>query len=73
MFLYELGVDDSFRRRGIDQFLVSALADIARERGCYGMWVLTEEDNAPAQATYRRAGGTSQGRQVMLQWDFAQV
>ena len=25
------------------------LADLAREHGCYGMWVLTEEDNAVAR------------------------
>lgn len=34
------------------------------------MWVVTEEDNAAAQATYRRAGGAGTGRQVVLEWDF---
>jgi hypothetical protein len=33
------------------------------------MWVVTEEDNAAALATYRRAGGVSTGRQVVLEWD----
>src|SRR5437868_51249 len=42
MFLYELGVAPSHRRRGVATALVSELAAIARERGCYGMWVLTE-------------------------------
>ena len=50
MFLYELGVDEPVRRRGIGSSLVEALAELARERGCYGMWVLTDEDND------RRAG-----------------
>src|ERR1700687_5474794 len=44
MFLYELGVDEKSRRRGYGRELVRALAEIARERGCYGMWVLTDDD-----------------------------
>jgi ribosomal protein S18 acetylase RimI-like enzyme len=70
MFLYELGVDDGFRGRGLGRALVTALAELARERGCYGMWVVTDEDNAPATATYRRAGGTAEGGQVVLVWTF---
>jgi ribosomal protein S18 acetylase RimI-like enzyme len=73
MFLYELGVDASFRGRGIGQALVSALAELARKRDCYGMWVLTDHDNAAALATYQRAGGTPEGEQVMLQWTFEQA
>lgn len=70
MFLYELGVDGSFRGRGIGQALVSALARLARDRGCYGMWVLTGHDNAAALATYGRAGGAPEGEQLMIQWAF---
>ena len=70
MFLYELGVDEPYRGRGIGRALVSALADLARERGCYGMWVLTDEDNDAALATYRGAGGVREGQQVMLAWAF---
>jgi ribosomal protein S18 acetylase RimI-like enzyme len=72
MFLYELGVDASFQRRGIGRALTSALAELARERGCIGMWVVTDLDNTAALATYRRAGGVPQGEQVVLQWDFKQ-
>ena len=71
MFLYELGVDDAYRGRGIGRALVAALADLAVARGCYGMWVLTEEDNDPARATYQAAGGTPHHRpQLMLEWNF---
>jgi len=58
MFLYELGVEEAFRRRGVGWALVAALTDLARDRGCYGMWVVTGEDNPAAVATYQRAGGT---------------
>jgi ribosomal protein S18 acetylase RimI-like enzyme len=57
MFINELGVSAEYRQRGIGRALVAALADRARERGCYGMWVCTERDNAAALATYDAAGG----------------
>jgi ribosomal protein S18 acetylase RimI-like enzyme len=68
MFLYELGVDDAFRGKGIGKALVTALADLARERGCYGMWVLTDADNEAALRTYRGGGATETDEQVMLTW-----
>ncbi len=70
MFLYELAVDDRFRRRGVGRSLAEALANLARQRGCYGMWVLTEADNAAALATYRSAGATDEDAEVMLGWRF---
>ncbi|WP_354637771.1 GNAT family N-acetyltransferase [Kitasatospora camelliae] len=72
MFLYELGVDEAFRGCGVGSALVAALAELARERGCYGMWVVTDHDNAAALATYRRAGGLAEGRQTVLTWTFDQ-
>jgi len=70
MFLYELGVDERHRRRGIGGALVSALAERAAERGCYGMWVLTDRDNEAGMATYTAAGAADEGDQVMLGWRF---
>lgn len=71
MFLYELGVVEAYQNRGIGRLLVRALADLARERGCYGMWVLTDHDNAAALRAYGAAGGVQDGRPVMLSWNFA--
>lgn len=68
MFLYELGVAEAHRRRGTGKALVSAIASLARENGCYGMWVLTDEDNHAALATYTATGATRDGSQVMLSW-----
>jgi ribosomal protein S18 acetylase RimI-like enzyme len=70
MFLYELGVDAQYRNRGLGRGLVDALAKLAREKGCYGMWVLTDADNAAALKAYRAAGGTNRGASVMLDWQF---
>jgi len=71
MFLYELGVDERFRNQGIGKALVVAMADLARTSGCYGMWVLTDEDNAAAMHTYAAAGATDPQKQTMLSWIFA--
>lgn len=69
MFLYELAVDDRFRRRGIGTALVAALADLAQDRGCYGMWVLTDSDNSAAVRTYQSAAPVSDHSQpLMLSW-----
>ena len=70
MFLYELAVDEAFRRQGVASALVTALADLARERGCYGMWVLTDADNRAACATYRTTGATAESTHVMFTWDW---
>ncbi len=69
MFLYELAVAEGSRRRGIGATLVSELRRIAERRGCYGMWVLTDDDNAPACATYEAAGAPPATRHVMYTWD----
>jgi ribosomal protein S18 acetylase RimI-like enzyme len=69
LFLYELAVDEPIRRQGIGRALVQAFAELARERGCYGMWVLADADNDAAQATYTSAGAAVASQPVMLEWD----
>ncbi len=69
MFLYELAVDEPFRRRGIGKALVGGLLEIARAQGCYDMWVLTDNDNDAALATYRSSGTADESSHVMLTWE----
>jgi len=69
MFLYELAVDERFRRRGIGKALVDELLGIARAHGCYDLWVLTDHDNDAALATYRSTGTTEESTHLMLTWD----
>ena len=69
MFLYELAVDEAFRRRGIGRALVDELLAIARAHDCYDLWVLTDHDNEAALATYRVTGTTDESSHVMLTWD----
>jgi aminoglycoside 3-N-acetyltransferase I len=69
MFIYELGVAPAARLRGVATALVEALARVARDRGCYGIWVGTEPDNDAALATYRKAGANEEAPFVLLSWD----
>ena len=57
MFLYELAV-------------VRSLADLARERGCYGMWVLTDDGNPAALRAYAAADGVREPEAVLFTWTF---
>lgn len=71
MLLYELAVEEGERRRGHGRALVEALAALATERGCYGMWVLTDADNEAALATYTAGGAAPPTSHVMLSWDLS--
>ncbi|MFF4100466.1 GNAT family N-acetyltransferase [Streptomyces sp. NPDC001903] len=70
MCLYELSVDEGYRRRGIGRALTTALADEAKARGCYGMWVGVDTDNEAALATYASAGSRDEGVFAMRGWPF---
>lgn len=69
MFLYELGVDESSRGRGIGRALTQALVELARELGCYGVWTGTEHDNEPALRTYLGSGATAEPGTTILVWE----
>ncbi|MCX5378287.1 GNAT family N-acetyltransferase [Streptomyces sp. NBC_00091] len=69
MCLYELSVDEGYRRRGIGRALTRALVDEAKARGCYGMWVGVDTDNEEALATYDSAGAEDEGLFSMRGWN----
>ena len=62
MFVYELEVDEPYRRRGIGRRLMQEL--LAGQDEAY---VLTEPDNDAANALYASLGGT---RVETVMWDF---
>jgi len=71
VFLYELDVDERFRRRGIGRALVEEARELGKRVGAKEMWVETSYDNEPAQATYAAAGGTRAEEPVLdFEWDF---
>ena len=52
-FVNEVGVNESHQRRGIARQLMQSIISHARDRGCKGVWLGTEADNAPAIGLYR--------------------
>jgi ribosomal protein S18 acetylase RimI-like enzyme len=72
MFLYELAVDETARRQGIGSALVVEMRRLALDRGCYGMWVVTDHDNAGARATYEAAGAPPASSHVMYTWELGE-
>ena len=62
MFVYELEVDEPYRRQGIATRLMRALVE-----GCEEAFVLTEPDNDAANALYESLGG-KRSDAVMWEW-----
>lgn len=73
MFIYELGVEPAWRRRGVARSLLVALRAEAIERGCTGMWTGTESDNAAALASYSSLGAAIDKESVFITWDAISV
>jgi aminoglycoside 3-N-acetyltransferase I len=56
MFLYEIGVDENLRRRGIGKALVTSLLRDCRELGFEEVFVFVDATNAPAVRLYLTTG-----------------
>jgi GNAT superfamily N-acetyltransferase len=71
LFVYEVEVVETQRRRGIASAILEQLAYLARQRGIRTGFVLTEADNGPANALFRDAGGATE--KVSVEWTFSYV
>ena len=69
LFVYEVDVAETHRRRGIASALLERLGELARERGIRTGFVLTEPDNGPANALYRDVGAATE--KVSVEWTFS--
>jgi ribosomal protein S18 acetylase RimI-like enzyme len=69
LFVYEVGVDDGYRRQGVATTLFRELGRIARERGIRHGFVLTNEAHEAAMELYRSLGGVRPNADDVL-WDF---
>ena len=67
-FVAEVGVRDEYQRRGIAKRMCQMLMAIGKARGCEGIWVATEGDNAPARALYTRLGARETTDIVVYDW-----
>jgi ribosomal protein S18 acetylase RimI-like enzyme len=60
MFLYEVGVDPPFRRRGVAHAMIERLLQECRERGFEEVFVFTDPANEPAVGLYRSTGAVTE-------------
>ena len=68
VLLYEIGVAEPVQRRGAGRALVEAAKRWAADVGADELWVLTEDDNAPARALYATTGGREQTDMTMFEY-----
>jgi len=60
MFLYEIGVDEDFRRHGIGKALITTLLRDCRDRGFAEVFVFTDPSNVAAVELYRSTGAVTE-------------
>jgi aminoglycoside 6'-N-acetyltransferase I len=56
LWINEVGVANSHRRRGIARQLLAAILEQGRALGCTEAWLGTEDDNVPARRLYESMG-----------------
>lgn len=69
LWINEVGVASTHRRRGVAQSLLRLLFDAGRSLGCTQAWVLTDRDNAAAMRLYAAVGGDPGTREHVM-FDF---
>lgn len=55
-YIYDLGVSDKHRRKGIGKDLIATCIDYAKSNQIYTLWVQTESDDTGAVAFYSGIG-----------------
>ncbi len=68
VLLYEIGVAEQYRRRGIGRALIEDLKATANADGCGKMTVPTNRSNEAAMALYRSTGGEGGAADATAFW-----
>lgn len=69
LWIDEVGVAPSHRRRGLGARLIRTLLERGGAVGCLKAWVLTSEGNTPARGLFARCGAIrEEGSPVLLEW-----
>jgi len=58
LWINEVAVAPTHRRRGLGQAVLRAMLEVGRANGCANAWVLTDRNNVAALALYSSIGGT---------------
>ena len=69
LFVNELATHAEYRRRGIARRLMETVAEFARARKLWPVWVAAEGDDEQAIAFYRSLGGMTERGAVVFEWE----
>jgi aminoglycoside 6'-N-acetyltransferase I len=70
LWINEVGVASTHRRKGIGRRLVEELLNTAKERGCVFAWLGTDVDNKAAQACFGSVPDVEEPQSFLLyEWD----
>jgi len=64
--LYEVGVSEAHRRRGIGRAMVEELRRLCREAGVMKVWVIASRSNQAAMRLYAGTGGREGGDDAVV-------
>jgi aminoglycoside 3-N-acetyltransferase I len=67
IYIYDLAVDEAYRRRGVATAMIEALKQLAAARGAYVIFVQADHGDDPAIALYTKLGV----REDVLHFDIA--
>lgn len=56
IYIYDLAVDEAFRRRGVATALIREVQRVAVQKGAYVVFVQADYEDAPAVALYTKLG-----------------
>lgn len=56
LYIYDLAVDEAFRRQGVATRLIEAVRVVARDRGAWVVYVQADPEDEPAVALYSKLG-----------------
>lgn len=66
LFVNEVGVAVSHRRRGLGRAVIGRLLETARQLGCSEAWVLTEPSNHAANRLFTAAGAVARSEHSVM-------
>lgn len=57
LWINEVGVAETHQNKGIAKAILRELFEVGKNLGCTVSWVLTDQDNLPANKLYQSVGG----------------
>ena len=59
LYIHEIGISEAFQRQGVGTALIATLKDACHAHGISRFFLFTSQNNAAANALYRKTGGST--------------